>query len=84
MVKCNQRKGIYGRQGHVKSNAERSKYDAETVCRIFWNPNPDRGRLERGLRHMSDYLMRLLVYKMETEGRIRKHPEWEGDVEKKR
>lgn len=39
---------------------------------------------ERGLRHMPDYLMRLLVYKMETEGLIKKHPEWEDVVSKGR
>lgn len=37
---------------------------------------------ERGLRHMPDYLLRLIVYKMETEGLIKKHPEWEDSVRK--
>ena len=32
---------------------------------------------ERGIRHMPDYLVRLLVYKMEMEGLVKKHPEWE-------
>ena len=32
---------------------------------------------ERGIRHMPDYLIRLLVYKMEMEGLVKKHPEWE-------
>ena len=32
---------------------------------------------ERGIRHMPDYLIRLLIYKMEMEGLVKKHPEWE-------
>ena len=31
---------------------------------------------ERGVRHMSDYVLRLLAYKMEMENLISAHPEW--------
>lgn len=37
---------------------------------------------ERGIRHMPDYVLRLLVYKMRIEGMIAEHPEWENYSDK--
>lgn len=37
---------------------------------------------ERGIRHMPDYVLRLLVYKMRIEGMIVEHPEWENYSDK--
>ena len=64
----------------LKAMRKEANMTQKQFARYFGIPIRTVEDWERGLRHMPDYLMRLLVYKMETEGLIKKHPEWEDVV----
>lgn len=66
----------------LKAMRKEANMTQKQFARYFGIPIRTVEDWERGLRHMPDYLMRLLVYKMETEGLIKKHPEWESVVKK--
>lgn len=68
----------------LKAMRKEANMTQKQFARYFGIPIRTVEDWERGLRHMPDYLMRLLVYKMETEGLIKKHPEWEDVVSKGR
>lgn len=68
----------------LKAMCKEANMTQKQFARYFGIPIRTVEDWERGLRHMPDYLMRLLVYKMETEGLIKKHPEWEDVVSKGR
>ena len=68
----------------LKAMRKEANITQKQFARYFGIPIRTVEDWERGLRHMPDYLMRLLVYKMETEGLIKKHPEWEDVASKGR
>ena len=68
----------------LKAMRKEANMTQKQFARYFGIPIRTVEDWERGLRHMPDYLMRLLVYKMETEGLIKKHLEWEDVVSKGR
>ena len=54
----------------LKAMRKEANMTQKQFARYFGIPIRTVEDWERGLRHMPDYLMRLLVYKMETEGLI--------------
>ena len=58
----------YGTKGIIKGSKETNRHDTETICRIPYRTLED---WERGVRHIAEYLLRLMIYRLEMEGLAR-------------
>lgn len=60
----------------LKSIRKEANMTQKDFAEYFGIPKRTVEDWERGVRHMPDYVLRLLVYKMEIEKLIANHPEW--------
>ena len=60
----------------LKAMRKEARMSQSYFCGYFGIPRRTLEDWERGIKHMPDYLLRLMVYKLETEHIIQHHEDW--------